>query len=489
MFQIPLPEFNTGLGFHYFPDDAHYRAADLQTWLPELKSLGASWLTLISSPARAIPESFLRPIIEAGIEPIIHLPVTPAQAVDLDALRVLYQSYARWGAHYVVLYDRPNTRAAWQADEWGREGLIDRFLDLLLPPLQLAQASGLAPAFPPLKQIGDYWDTSFLDKALTLLKQRRQDRLLKDLVFGFYGFTGNRPLEWGAGGPARWPESRPYNTPPGSQNQSGFRAFEWYAEVIKSHLGEARPLLMLAGGALPGDAADPNYPPIDASGHAYCNSTIAKAMMERTLPGYVINVSFWLLAAENSSHAPAAWRRNDGAALLAVDALRQLVGAKHASRERAAYAKSDAVGEITRSPARLRAGAGQAAPGGADSSMQFAERASPLLSEKPIYHYLLLPSPALSEAEGLEQGGPDWRLLAALDYVRKFQPTCGFSVAEAKAAEHVTIIGSEQGISVEVEHALWAAGCRVERVCGEDSAETQRRLSEMASAGKRFLTD
>lgn len=449
--QIPLPEFNTGLGFHYFPDDAHYRAADLQTWLPELKSLSATWLTLIGSPVRAIPESFLRPIVEAGIEPILHLPVTPVQAIDLDALHVLYQSYARWGAHYVVLYDRPNLRTAWPADEWGREGLIDRFLDLLLPPLQLAQASGLVPVFPPLKQIGDYWDTSFLDKALALLKQRGQDRLLKDLVFGFYGFTGNRPLEWGVGGPARWPDSRPYNTPPGSQNQGGFRAFEWYADVIKSHLGEVRPLLMLAGGALPRDAADPNYPPIDASGHAYCSSTIAKAMMERSLPEYVINVSFWLLAAaENSPHAPAAWRCNDGAALPAVDALRQQVAT-------AAQAVKGQPPEGSKTFGRLAGG------------------------DRPIYHYLLLPMS--------EWGDSGWHLMAAMDYVRKFQPACGFSVAEAKAAEHVTIIGSEQGISVEVEYALRAAGCRVERVCGVDGAETQRRLSEMASTGKRFLTD
>ncbi len=452
---------NTGLGFHYFPDDAHYRAADLQMWLPELKSLGVSWLTLVGSPARAIPESFLRPVIEAGIEPIIHLPVTPARAVDLDALRVLYQSYARWGARYVVLYDRPNTRAAWPADEWGREGLIDRFLDLLLPPLQLAQASGLAPVFPPLKQIGDYWDTSFLDKALALLKQRGQGHLLKELVFGFYGFTGNRPLEWGAGGPARWPESRPYSTPPGSQNQGGFRAFEWYADVITSHLGEARPLLMLAGGALPGDDADPNLaarPPIDADGHAYCNSMIAKAMVERTLPGYVINVSFWLLAAaENSPHASAAWRRNDGAALPAVVALRRQI--------------ATAAQVVKGQPPEGFGTFGRLASG-----------------DKPIYHYLLLPTLVLSEAEGPEWGS-GWHLLAAMDYVRKFQPTCGFSVAEAKAAEHVTIIGSEQGISIEVEHALRAAGCRVERVCGVGGAETQRRLSEMAGAGKRFVEE
>jgi hypothetical protein len=99
--------------------------------------------------------------------------------------------------------------------------------------------------------------------------------------------------------------------------------------------------------------------------------------------------------------------------------------------------------------------------------------------DKPIYHYLLLPAPEL--------GDSGWHLLAAMDYVRKFQPACGFSVAEAKAAEHVTIIGSEQGIGAEAEHALRAAGCRVERVCGADGAETQRRLSEMANAGKRFL--
>ncbi len=452
MFNLPLPEFNTGFGFHYFPDEAHYRAADLQKWLPELKALGASWLTLIGSPARAIPESFLRPVIDSGIEPVIHLPVMPLQAVDLEALQVLYQSYARWGARYVVLYDQPNTRAAWQPDEWGREGLIGRFLDLLLPPWQIAQANGLTPVFPPLKQIGDYWDTSFLDTALTLLRQRGQGHLLKDLVFGFYGFTGNRPLEWGTGGPASWPDTRPYNTPPGSQNQGGFRVFEWYADVIRAHLGEPRPLLMLAGGARPGDAGDPNFPPIDESRHASCNSFIAKAMMERTLPAYVTNVSFWLLAAdENSPHASAAWRRADGTALPAAEALRELT----ATATQAVKLNEKRLVQKPPAPASF---------GG-----------------RPIYHYLLLPT--------FEWGGSDWHLLAALDYIRKFQPTCGFSVAEAKVAEHVTIIGGEQGISVDAERALQAAGCKVERVCGLDGPETQHRLIEMASTDRRFLAE
>ena len=203
MFNIPLPEFNTGIGFHYFPDEAHYRAKDVQAWLPELKALGASWLTVIGSPERAIPESFLRPVIEAGIEPIIHMPVAPIRPLDEDALATLYRSYARWGAHYVVLYDQPNRRDSWAADNWGRESLANRFLDLLLPGMQMAQRHGLVPVFPPLTQGGDYWDTSFLDASINLLQKRGQAQLLKELVFAVYGFASNRPVEWGAGGAAR----------------------------------------------------------------------------------------------------------------------------------------------------------------------------------------------------------------------------------------------------------------------------------------------
>lgn len=40
-----------------------------------------------------------------------------------------------------------------------------------------------------------------------------------------------------------------------------------------------------------------------------------------------------------------------------------------------------------------------------------------------------------------------------------------------------------------MEQALRAAGCKVERVCGQDGEETQKRLSEMAAAGARFLEE
>ena len=69
---IKFPKNNSRLGFHYFPDTIHYRDIDLKFWLPELKSINASWLVLESSFDRAISENFITSLIQSNIEPIIH---------------------------------------------------------------------------------------------------------------------------------------------------------------------------------------------------------------------------------------------------------------------------------------------------------------------------------------------------------------------------------------------------------------------------------
>jgi hypothetical protein len=68
----PTQTNRSRLGFHYYPDTLHYRASDLYTWLPELKAMGAGWLTLVAPPNYAIPEPFLHGLLAAGIEPILH---------------------------------------------------------------------------------------------------------------------------------------------------------------------------------------------------------------------------------------------------------------------------------------------------------------------------------------------------------------------------------------------------------------------------------
>ncbi len=81
----------TRYGFYYFPDTLHYTEEDIHTWIPELTSLGASWLTLLAPDDRAIPESFIRQIIEAGIQPILHLPLTTNRSGRTKELNLLLE--------------------------------------------------------------------------------------------------------------------------------------------------------------------------------------------------------------------------------------------------------------------------------------------------------------------------------------------------------------------------------------------------------------
>jgi hypothetical protein len=432
----------TTFGFHYYPDDSHYRLADWQAWQPELRALGARWLTLVGSPTRAIPEAFIKAVVDEGITPLIHLPATPIQPARDSAptLEPLFKTYARWGVKYVVVFSEPNTRAAWPAAEWGKSGLVERFLDLALPVLQAEADAGLQPVFPALKAGGEYWDTSFLEASLAGLERRGQMALARQLTFAVNLWTFNRPATWGAGGLARWPEARPYLTPPGSQDQRGFHLFEWHAEIIRARLGESRPMICLAGGPRLGEQSDDSQSPTDEARHASCAQDIVRAALENQLPDYVLNVNFWLLcAAESSPFAKEAWYHPERGPLAAVDALKHWAARQPPEQSGAKYQPPE------RSEAKSKE-AGASPKNG---------------NGKLIAHYLLLPT--------FEWGVSEWHWQAALDYVKAHRPTCGFSIEEAKRAQMVTIMGNEQGINAEAEAALRQAGCTVERLVVKDA--------------------
>lgn len=425
----------TTFGFHYYPDDSHYRLADWQAWQPELKALGARWLTLIGSPTRAIPEAFIKAVLEAGLTPIIHLPATPIQPArdSVPTLEPLFKTYARWGVKYVAVFSEPNTRAAWPATEWGKTGLVERFLDLVIPVLQAEGEAGLQPVFPALKAGGEYWDTSFLEAALAGMERRGQTALAQQLTFAVNLWTHNRPVDWGAGGLARWPEARPYLTPPGAQDQRGFRLFEWQAEIIRARLGQSRPLLCLAGGPRLGDHTDSTQPPMDEARHTSCTQDIVRMALDQQYPDYLLNLNFWLLcAAESSPFVKEAWYHGDRGPLAAVEAV------KHWAARQAADPRRESAKAKSLPPQHTGAG-------------------------KPIQHYLLLPS--------FEWGPSEWHWHVALDFVKQHRPTCGFSIEEAKRSQHVTILGNEQGINTATEIALREAGCSVERIVVTETAD------------------
>ena len=408
------------LGYHYYPDDRHFTQKDLTTWLPILESLGARWLTLRASPERAVPESFLRGLAETGIAPIVHIParVGSISAADLSPLLT---SYGRWGVRHVVVFDRPNQRLPWEASDWGRTLLVERFLDRLVPILQAQRTAGLQPVLPPLEPGGDYWDTAFLGAVLASLARRGQQSLLHDLAIGIYAWTFDKPLDWGAGGPSRWPEARPYHTPQGCQDQIGFHIFDWYSAVAASIASTPLPMLVLAGGAAPSTSKNGLGPDT----HAETNLAIARALAGGDVPDQVVNFAYYLLAADAGTRDQAsAW-------FPAIEEPRPVVAA-------------------------LQRFVGQAA------------KQPPQPPTKLLRHYILLP-----ERPG-ETSVQEWASVG--QYALVFRPVVGFSAREARLAQQVTIVGDESAVPSSVEGELRAAGCTVQRVARSDRGSAAAAL-------------
>lgn len=433
---FPTSPNNSRIGFHYFPDFDHFRESDLLTWLPELKSLGASWLTLNAPADRAIPEHFLTGLMDGGIEPILHFQLPLDTQPAISDLELLFNNYARWGVNYTVLFDQPNHRSAWSPTSWTQNDLVERFLDLFVPPAEAAAKSGLIPVFPPLMPGGDYWDTAFLRASLQALVRRGNFYLLDSLALSAIAFAGNRPLDWGSGGPERWPESRPYQTKNGAQDQCGFCIYDWYTATARAIVGEPKPVLMFKLGSSPEEADSPL-----ANQKVNVRRTIEMAQalaspstqyvsqpsqsIPNPLPQEVLCGNFWLLAASpHDPNASQAWYSPDMVPSPKVQALTRW--------------KSWVNSKVSK------------------DTLQ--DSANPLF-DHPIPHYLVLPA--------YDWGITDWHLNTARPFIRKYRPMIGFSLDHAAFAERVTVIGDEEQFPESALDHLRNSGCKVERISGD----------------------
>jgi hypothetical protein len=430
---IHTPALNTRLGFHYFPDTLHYREDDLRTWLPELRAMGATWLSLQAPRDRAIPERFIMGLLEAGIEPVLHFNLPFEPALPANQQEMLLAAYARWGVHYAVLFDRPNRRSAWPASAWAKDELVERFLDRYIPLAVTASSHGLIPVFPPLEPGGDYWDTAFLRGALAGLKRRSPPELIDDLVLSAYARVDGKPLDWGRGGPESWPGTRPYATPASSQDQRGFRIFDWYLAIAQAVLGSNRPMLLFGI-----DAFDNSQDEVAQVKQAQqiAHSLLSlqsepaahggEASLDLIVPAEVLAGHLSLLSCQaDDPQAKRAWFRAGGGFHPAVIAMRhQAAGMKKLS-------------------------SGQDTPA-------LGRRAH------PITHYLLLPS--------YDWGISDWHLTAVRPFLKKYRPTLGFSLEDALLAERVTVVGNEHDFPENALNALRASGCLVERIGGDGTS-------------------
>ena len=419
------------IGFHYFPDTAHYTNKDLNQWLPFLTKMQAGWLVIKSETSRAIPEQFIAGLISNGITPIIHFPLSLPDSPAPADLRAILNAYASWGAKFIILFDRPNDRTAWSASGWSQANLVESFLDRFIPLANECLNAGLNPVFPPPEPGGSYWDLSFLRTSLQAMQRRNQKNLLNNLTLAAYSWTYEHALDWGKGGQERWSGNKPYLTPADSQDQRGFRNFEWVQAVCQTVLAKSLPMILLGMGVKSLSSEDA-YSPEDHAGLVRQILTLLGSSAEQESEAQnILAGNFWLLTtAKDDIASPFAWIKEDGSTLPAVNVL---------------------------SP--------QTTQTNKTASFQSPKSNEPKqtsLNNHPIEHYLLLPT--------YEWGVADWHLEVIKPFVRKHHPTIGFSIDEAALANIVTIVGGEQSFSEDALANLRSRGCQVERISGDGTS-------------------
>jgi hypothetical protein len=312
LLDYPRPKRDTGIGFHWFPDRYHYEKGYFDTFVPELKAMGASWLLVLSDGLNTIPDWFLRGLIEQNIEPIVRIYTTSVAFIDQAGLRRVCKHYASLGVHYVHVFNEPNLQIEWA--EWNPKNLPARFMDYLMPCLEtMYSVEGIVPVFTPLAPGGDYWDTSFLKEALAILNQKGKKYLYDKMAIGIHNYAFNKPLAFGKGGSSRWTCAKPYQRPPGCEDHTGFYLFEWYDEIVRQRAGRRLPLIGCENGVRLGDNDDPRSPAINEALHAERHAAMCKQTMSGELPYYFFNNAFWILAAQDDSQfVRHSWYRPNG---------------------------------------------------------------------------------------------------------------------------------------------------------------------------------
>lgn len=430
----PVAPLETSLqkrvGIHYFPDTNHYNHADLVRWLPILQNLAVNWVTLPVPIDRAIPQEFIDALIGSDINPVLHFNASLVEPPKVEDLRPMLKAYANWGVRYVMFFDRPNLRSQWPVNGWTQRGLVNRFLEIFEPFALAAIEAGLTPVFPALEPGGDFWDTAFLRAALEALAESGEGTLRESLVLGAYAWTEDKSMTWGAGGPENWPATMPYHTPENSEDQRGFRIFDWYNAISRAVLGKELPIILIGAGV-----QRVSGKPLDAR-----QGTRAIKMAEtlkrnpdpdknNTVPENVLACNLWLLSAmPDTPEAPLAWYKINGKPTKIAD-------------EWLAWKLGVPASKVVSN----------------ETPVTHAVSQQPHINHA-IQHYLLLPN------------STDWPMDVIRAFVMETKATMGISEQEATNAARVTLAGGMEAFSDELIRSLIQAGCQVDLLPMESAA-------------------
>ena len=399
------------IGFSYFSFKDYLLDHQLALWFPAMQKWNASHVIFTGNFDIAITEDVFRKAQEFGLEPIVHFNTILPSARKFNDTAFILDLYRKWGVTHVIFGDQPNTKRGWLLSGRQDETLVDQFLDRFIPLANHALKIGLTPIMAPLMPGGEFWDCAFLELALDGLKQRKMPQLFDGLVLSSNGFTFNKPLSWGEGGPERWPGSKPYFTPDGQQNSLGFHNFEWVQAISQRVIGKKLPVIIL-------DAGNPG-PNIDFEHEKSFEDNLRKILQA------CHNIDY---SEKNRGNEFPILDESVLACNFSLDTMKKIFG------EPFSIEILDPIFSQTQSKiCRPKTLAGR---------------------EKHIAHYLLLPSYA--------SGVSDSVLNKVRPLIKKFKPTVGFSLEEALNAVKVSVFPDSNVFTDEQINRLRNAGCEVE---------------------------
>ena len=467
----------TKIGFNYFQDYDHFRDEDAKQWLPVLKDMNTGWLVLNAPTNMAISETFIKSILSSGIDLILHFKFSPKELPNLDDFRLLVKTYASWGVRFVSIFDRPNMRSEWDKLEWQQANIVKRFADLFAMVAQPIMDAGMMPILPPLQPGGDFWDTAFLDNLLTELKTNHSQKLVHSIGVGAYAWFHGKPVTWGAGGQDIFPATKPYMTPSGSEDNKGFHIFDWYNTIVYSHVENGLPIFLMGVGEEKSEMTAECH--LETLEGVLDSLKVKQTDMLKRMPENVMSCNFWVLAAKDADKTKAqAWFSESGETLRSAELL-QTIFVKEDNLANDTVLEENFQEEgfheiVEEDP--------EAATFVEETQTEELKKEVPVVEQKTaveekediktenkvemgigkpirIQNYILLPS--------YEWGVSDWHLDVIKPYVKKYKPTIGFSVKEARSAKEVLVIGVASDFPNQNLSELYAAGCEVTQMRGD----------------------
>jgi hypothetical protein len=402
------------IGFTYFSTPDALVARRINAWMPVLHSLGSDFVIFSSGFKSAVPEDVISSAAQQQMETLIHFREELPLARFFNEAALLINAYAKWGVNYCILGDRPNLKASWPSSGWQYENLVDHFLDRFIPLASHSVRVGIRPVLAPMQPGGDYWDTAFLELVLSGLQRRRLESILDQLILSCYGWTFERSLDWGAGGPDSWPDSKPYQKKDNQQDQLGFRNFEWVQSVSRKTLQRELPILILDCGNTghPQSSSSPfsakTYPEIVTALLRKMFSNESGNSRQDQFPAYVLGCGFSLPHLQALTAEP-----------LTPEKVQEVFDFEKETRKKTGIPRDGFFSQ-----------------------------------PKSIRHYLLLPEYNSSISDAM--------LNKVRPFIKRHRPTIGFSLSEAALAEKVTVYNDPSAFPIKDIDHLRMQGCHVE---------------------------